>query len=85
MTTLRTIGNSQGIIIPNILIKKANLDGHELSLEITKEGLLIKPLGKPRETWKAAIETALAKHEHDVDHEWLDADLIEDNENNDDQ
>jgi antitoxin component of MazEF toxin-antitoxin module len=83
MTALRTIGNSQGILIPKLLIEKAKLEGHELELEVTPEGLLIKPITKPRAHWKAAIQACLEAHEHDIDHEWLDSDLVEDDEEND--
>ena len=83
MTLLRTIGNSQGILIPKALIHKANLEGRELELEVTADGLLIKPINKSRATWQAAIASALESHAHDIDHEWLDADLIEEDENND--
>jgi antitoxin component of MazEF toxin-antitoxin module len=83
MTILRTIGNSQGIIIPKSLIHKANLEGRELELEVIADGLLIKPINKSRATWQAAIASALESHAHAIDHEWLDADLIEEDQNND--
>lgn len=85
MTLLRTIGNSQGILIPKALIHKAHLEGHELELEVTPEGLLIKPFKQPRAGWKAAIAATLVADAHDVDHEWLDADLIEEDGNNDEE
>lgn len=80
MTLLRTIGNSQGIIIPKSLIHKANLDGGELELEVTVDGLLIKPIIKSRANWQAAIASTLEAHSYDIDDEWLDANLIEENE-----
>ncbi|MFI4957479.1 MAG: AbrB/MazE/SpoVT family DNA-binding domain-containing protein [Gammaproteobacteria bacterium] len=85
MTSLRTIGNSQGILIPKALIHKANLEGRELELEVTADGLLIKPINKSRANWQAAIASTLEAHAHDIDHEWLDAELIEEDENNDEK
>lgn len=32
---------------------------------------------KPRADWKVAIEACLETCDHDIDHEWLDADLVE--------
>ena len=43
MATLIKIGNSQGIRIPKPLVEQAQLENRELSLEVTQEGLLIKP------------------------------------------
>ena len=44
MATLIKIGNSQGIRIPKPLVEQAQLENRELSLEVTQEGLLIKPI-----------------------------------------
>lgn len=77
MSTLRNIGNSQGVLIPKYLIEKAGLENHELVFELTEEGLLIKPLKKNRANWQSKIREALSKHEHDLDQEWLDSDLAD--------
>lgn len=81
MTILRHIGNSQGVLIPKVLIEKANLEGHELELELRPDGLLIKPISKPRADWEAKIQECLRQQTHDIDTEWLDADLVQDDEN----
>jgi antitoxin MazE len=83
MTVLRNIGNSQGVLIPKVLIHEADLEGHELEFEVHAEGLLIKPVKAARATWKAQIAAALQTHDHDIDQEWLDADLL--NLGNDDE
>lgn len=82
MAILRNIGNSQGVLIPKILIHKANLEGHELEFELHDDGLLIKPIKTPRSGWKEQIASLLQTSDHDVDQEWLDADLIDQEEDN---
>ncbi len=53
MTHLISIGNSKGIRIPKALIDQSQLDGIELELKLTEEGLLIRPAKrKPREGWE---------------------------------
>jgi antitoxin MazE len=79
MSLLRNIGNSQGIIIPKTLINKAKLEGHDLEFELHPDGLLIKPVKAVRAHWQAQIENALKIHKHDLDSEWLDADLTDNN------
>lgn len=82
MAVLRNIGNSQGVLIPKVLIHKANLEGHELEFELHDDGLLIKPMKAPRSGWKEQIASLLQTSDHDIDQEWLDADLIDQEEDN---
>jgi antitoxin component of MazEF toxin-antitoxin module len=77
MSSLRNIGNSQGVIIPRALINKAKLQGHTLEFELHPDGLLIKPVKTARAHWQTQIENELKTHGHDLDHEWLDANLMD--------
>jgi antitoxin MazE len=68
MSTLITIGNSQGIRIPKPMIKQAHLSDVELELVVVKDGLLIKPMGKPsREVWADNIGSILSQHKEKDD------------------
>lgn len=50
------IGNSQGIRIPKMMLEETRLSG-EVELEVHRDGLLIRSVQKPRETWDAAFKT----------------------------
>ena len=79
MTTLIRIGNSQGVRIPKAIIQQAQLDGKELEFKVLDEGLLIKPAGKPRQDWQKQFEKHIkTEKENELDQEWLDASLVED-------
>ncbi len=79
MAHLVKIGNSQGIRIPKPLIQQAHLEGKELDIHVVNQGILVTPSKKPRENWKAAIETILANNGSETtDSEWLDAELTSD-------
>ena len=54
-TRLIRIGNSQGIRIPQPLIKQAGLDS-EVEIEAQSGQLVIRPARSPREGWAAAFE-----------------------------
>ena len=85
-TTLTKIGNSQGVRIPKSIIKQAKLEDAEIEFEITKDGLLLKPIKKvSRKNWEVSIKETFKKssdtkdeglledflnHEHDIDWEW---------------
>ncbi len=78
MTTLIRIGNSQGVRIPKVIIKQAQLEDKELVFKISDEGLLIQPLQKPRQGWKKEFDKSLKiKGADPVDQEWLDAPLTD--------
>jgi antitoxin MazE len=51
MPHLVKIGNSQGIRIPKPYIEEAHLSGAELKLELVHNGLLVRPITKPRHGW----------------------------------
>lgn len=81
MTTLIQIGNSQGIRIPKAIIKQAHLSDKELEFKIVDNGLLIQSIKKPRQGWKKLFDKALsAKGRDEIDKDWLDASLVEDEE-----
>ena len=74
MTTLIRIGNSQGVRIPKVIIKQAQLEDKELVFKISDDGLLIQPLQKPRKGWKKEFDKILkTKGADQIDQEWLDA------------
>ena len=52
MAHLIKIGNSQGIRIPQELIKQANLQNKEFEIQIVDNGLLITPLKNTRKGWE---------------------------------
>jgi antitoxin MazE len=81
MAYLVKIGNSQGIRIPKPLIEQAHLEGKELQLQVVNGGLFIAPIKTTRQGWKKSIEEIIALQGAEViDQQWLDADLIADDE-----
>jgi antitoxin MazE len=56
-TQIVTIGNSQGVRIPKILLEQSKLSG-EVELEVRGESIVILPVRKPRENWDEAFEEA---------------------------
>ena len=66
MTMLTKIGNSQGIRIPKPIIEQANLQNSEIEFEITKDGLLLKPVRKiVRKDWDKNIKKLLSNKQND--------------------
>lgn len=79
MATLIKIGNSQGVRIPKAIIEQAQLYEKELEFKVLDEGLLIKPARKPRQGWQKQFEKYIkTEKEDELDQEWLDASLVED-------
>jgi antitoxin MazE len=54
-TTIVTIGNSQGVRIPKILLEQSKLT-REVELEVRAEGILIRDARKPRQNWDEAFK-----------------------------
>jgi len=80
MSTLISIGNSQGIRIPKPIIKQAHLENKELELVVVKSGLLIKPIDVPsRKNWAEDIENVVSTH-HDITDEALLEDMLDDSD-----
>jgi antitoxin MazE len=78
MTTLIRIGNSQGVRIPKAIIEQAQLKNKDLQFKIVDDGLLIKPVKKPRQDWKEQFDKArLVQDSEQMDQEWLDAPLTD--------
>ncbi len=82
MPHLIQIGNSRGIRIPKALIQQAGLEETELEFTLVDEGLLIKPVQyRVRQNWEKEIREAVQKYgSEEVDSEWLDAPLTDDEE-----
>ena len=59
-TSIVTIGNSQGIRIPKILLEQSKLSG-EVELEVKGESIVILPARKPRQNWDEEFQKALAE------------------------
>jgi len=79
MTSLIRIGNSQGVRIPKAIIEQAQLEDKELEFKIIDDGLLIKPVKKPREGWKDQFDKAIQSGvSNQAEQEWLDAPLVDD-------
>ena len=78
MTSLIKIGNSQGIKIPRAIIKQVNFENKRLLFKVLDEGLLIKPVSKPGQGWKEQFDKA--QDIEQIDQEWLDAPLVNDEE-----
>jgi antitoxin MazE len=79
MTTLTRIGNSRGVRIPKAIIEQAQLEDKELVFKIIDEGLLIQPVQKTRQGWEKEFDKVLeTKGAGQIDQEWLDAPLIDD-------
>ncbi len=60
-TNIVTIGNSQGIRIPKILLKQSKLSG-EVELEVKGESIIISPARKPRQGWTEQFKQSLAEN-----------------------
>ena len=55
-TTIVTIGNSQGVRIPKILLEQSKLK-REVELEVCAEGILIRDARRARQDWDEAFKT----------------------------
>jgi len=81
MTMLTKIGNSQGIRIPKPIIKQAKLENSEIEFEVTKNGLLLKPIKKiSRKDWERNIKEILSRQNYEDEvilQEWLNEELGE--------
>ena len=57
------IGNSRGIRIPKLLLEQVGLQ-EEIELEAERNRLVIRPAGRPRANWEAALK-AMAERKDD--------------------
>ena len=74
MAELIQIGNSRGVRIPKALIEQAKLSGSKLELQVVADGLLIRPVKRPRQGWNEAVKAAVAGGVT-YDNAWLEAEL----------
>ncbi len=80
MTSLIKIGNSQGIRLPKVIIKQANLENKDLEFKILDEGLLIRPIiNNARENWDKNIEKVLSANKNKKDSGLL-SELLDDSD-----
>jgi antitoxin MazE len=70
-TNIVTIGNSQGIRIPKILLEQSKLSG-EVELEVRGESIVISPARKPRKGWREMFQKAFEAGELDDAEEFAD-------------
>ena len=70
-TNIVSIGNSQGVRIPKILLEQSKLSG-EVELEVRGESIVISPARKPREGWAEQFAAAFAAGETDDAEEFAD-------------
>lgn len=77
MTTLIKIGNSLGIRIPKAYVEKTKLQNKQLTFEILKDGLLIKPVStNKRLNWEKKTKVAMQNNKNEyIDGEFLEFDL----------
>jgi len=80
MPQLIRIGNSRGVRIPKAFIKQAGLEEAELEFTLVEDGLLIKPIRyRARQDWEKRIQEAIQAYgSEEMDSEWLDAPLTDD-------
>jgi antitoxin MazE len=52
---LITIGNSKGLRLPKTIIQQYKI-GEDLQIELQEDGILLKPLTKPRTGWLEQFE-----------------------------
>jgi antitoxin MazE len=64
-TNIVTIGNSQGIRIPKVLLEQSKLSG-EVELEVRGESIVILPSKKPRENWDEAFKQAKESGDEEI-------------------
>ena len=67
-----SIGNSQGIRIPKLLLEQTGIQG-EVELEVRQDKIVIHALKPARDQWEQAFQT-MAAHDDDI---LLDDDMID--------
>ena len=75
ITKIVKIGNSQGIRIPKLLLKQANL-GEDVELLVQDDSLVVRTAQKPRQDWEAAFTRMAAAggdvllDDASIEHDW---------------
>ena len=63
-SNIRKIGNSKGVVIPPAFLSELHLEkDSSIDIELSSEGILIKPIKNPREGWEAAFSNAIKNGE----------------------
>ena len=68
---LINIGNSKGLRLPKTIIQQYKI-GEDLQIELQEDGILLKPLTKPRTGWSEQFETAVKPIEKQ-EKNWIEA------------
>ena len=59
-SNIRKIGNSRGVVIPPAFLSELKLDKDSaVDIELSSEGILIKPISNPRERWEELFIKAI--------------------------
>ena len=72
------IGNSKGVRLPKTLLKKYALEGSELVIEETPDGLLIRQREQTKLTWDETFRQTVQEKEDWGDFEEVVADGLDD-------
>jgi len=64
-TQIVTVGNSQGVRIPKILLEQSNLSD-KVELEVLDEGILIRNERKPRQNWEESFKAMAEKGDDEL-------------------
>lgn len=69
---IRQVGNSKGIIIPKAILEQCHFE-RAVEMQVTEEGLMIRPAQKPhpRAGWEEAFAKAAQQDNDPLDQEWL--------------
>ena len=68
---LINIGNSKGLRLPKTIIQQYKI-GEDLQIELQEDGILLKPLTKPRTGWSEQFENAVKPNEKQ-EKNWIEA------------
>ncbi|MEI8053877.1 MAG: AbrB/MazE/SpoVT family DNA-binding domain-containing protein [Bacteroidota bacterium] len=68
---LINIGNSKGLRLSKALIQQYNIT-EDIQLELKEDGILLKPLAKPRSSWSEQFEKAVKPIEKQ-EKKWMEA------------
>ena len=74
-TTLRKIGNSQGVLLPKPLLAQIGVVGDELEMSVEDTAIVLRRVRKVREGWAEAAAEIGADPLTEEEIEWLEAPL----------
>lgn len=73
-----TIGNSQGIRIPKVLLDQSGLSG-EVELELCDAGLLIRHAKRAREDWAESFKQMVENNEEEISEDFAPTNYAKEN------